>query len=86
MTRNLAQQQAEEAHHILGILGVILRLHEQSSRSREASDGREMIARQFYAQHGSPSWGSRGPHGHGQQVKARFIYEDNGSLLLLGFF
>lgn len=83
---NLAQQETQEANHILGIIGMILRLHEQPSLSSKASDSRKMIPRQFHTQHRSVSSGSVGPHSHRQQVEAGFIYKDDGSVLLLGFF
>lgn len=49
LTRELAQQQAQKLHHLLSIVGMILRLHEEFAISADRADGREMIARQFHA-------------------------------------
>src|SRR5258707_3442638 len=46
----------------------------------------QMIARQLDPQHRRlPAW-RPGAHCHRQQIKARFVYPDDGCLVLLGFF
>ena len=61
-------------------------MHEQSPIQGDATDGREMIARQLDPQDRRlPAW-SPGAHRHRQQIKSRFVYPDDGGLVLLGFF
>ena len=46
----------------------------------------QVIVREFHAQDRRlPTW-SPGAHGHRQQIKPRFVYPEDGRLLLVGFF
>src|SRR6266446_6199378 len=86
VARNLAQQQAQEAHHILGTVGMILCLHQQPSIRGDCSDGGEMIIGQLDAQHRGLSTGRIGAYSNRQEVKAFFIYEDDRPFFLFGLF
>ncbi len=85
-SRDLAQELLEKAHHILSLVGAILRVHEQSSLWCQRCNSRDMIARQWDAQHRRLSPRRIGAHRKGQQVKTRLIYKNDSSLFLLGFF
>ena len=52
----------------------------------DATDGREMIARQLDTQHRRLPARGPGAHRHRQQIKPGFIYPDDGGLVLFGFF
>ena len=83
---NLAQQEAQEAHDGLRIIGMVLRLHEESPIRGDPANRREMIPGQLHPQHGRlPTW-RVGAHCHGQQVKTGLIYEDDRSFFLFGLF
>ncbi len=82
----LAQEQAQEAHHIVGTVGMILALHHEPSLGGDPSDRGEMIMGQLDAQHGSMPTRRIGADRHREQAKARFIYEDDGAFFLDGLF
>ena len=86
LARKLAQEQAQEAHHIVGTVGMILALHHEPSLGGDPSDRGEMIMGQLDAQHGSMPTRRIGADRHREQAKARFIYEDDGAFFLDGLF
>ena len=83
---DLAQQETQEAHDICGFIGSLLHLHEEPSLWGQATNGREMIGAELDAQERSLPTRGIGPHGHGQQIKTRLIYKNDGSFFLLSFF
>src|SRR5579885_156577 len=86
LAANLAQENAQEAHDRLAIIGSRAYLQEESSIGGDAADGGEVVAGQRHAQDRClPSW-CPGAHRHRQQIKPGFVYPDDGGLLLLGFF
>ena len=48
---DLAQQQAQEPHDIFAAIGMVLHLHQQPPIRRDATDGRQMVARQLDPQY-----------------------------------
>src|SRR5947207_8530644 len=61
---------------------MVLALHEDHPFGGDSSNGQEMITGQFHRQDGRlTAWGI-GPYQHGEQIKSRFVYEDDGVLLL----
>src|SRR5436309_798823 len=74
------------AHYCCGIIRSWAHLQEQAPIRSDAADGREMIVRQRHPQHRRLSAWGPGAHRHRQQIKAGFIYPEDGSLVLLGFF
>ncbi len=66
LARDLTQQQAQQAHHLLSIVGMILRLHEEFAIGTDRADGREMIAGQLHPQDGRLPTRGVGAHRHGQ--------------------
>jgi hypothetical protein len=86
LSRKLAQELLQEAHHIRSFERVVLEVHDQSPIHRQPTDRREMIARQWNLQHRRLPHRSVGADRHGQQVKARLIYKDDGAFLLVGLF
>ena len=83
---DLTQELLEKAYHVLSFVGMILRLHEQSPPWCQCSDGRDVVTGQRDAQNRRLAYRGIGAHRHRQQIKARLIYKNNLSLLLLGFF
>ena len=81
-----AQKQLQEAHHIRSFKGLLLDVHDQAPIYGQASNGREMIARQWNFQNRRLPDRGIGVHRHGQQVKARLVYKDDGALFLDGLF
>src|SRR5512144_138927 len=82
----LAQEQLQEPHDIWPLVGTVLNVHDQSSIHGEATDGAEMITGQFDLQHRRLSDRGVGPHRHGQQIKSRLVYKDDGALFRCGLF
>lgn len=83
---DFAQEQLQEAHHIWSLERVVLNVHDQTSIGGETTNRREMIASQGNRQDRRLPYRCIGPHGHGQQVKARFVYKDNRTILCFGLF
>jgi len=46
----------------------------------------QVIAREFHPQYGRLAARRPGAHRHRQQIKPRFVYPDDGRLVLVGFF
>ena len=86
LPRILREVQAQEPYDIFGPIGSILHLHQQTPVRGDPTDGGQMIPRQLHAQHRRLSDGGPGAYRHGQQIKARLIYPDNGALFLDGLF
>ena len=82
----LAQKQLQEPHDIWPFVRGILDVHDQSSIQCKATDGREMITGPFDLQHRRLPDRGIGPHRHGQQIKSRLIYKDDGALFRFGLF
>ena|SRR2546426_11118192 len=83
---DLPQEDTQEAHHRCGVIGSRTYLHEQAPIQRDPADRRKMIVREFDPQQWRLSTWGPGAHGHRQEVKARFIYPDDGGFFLIGFF
>jgi len=84
--RHRAEEQAYKSHDILGVGRSRLHLHEEPSLGSDASESREMIARQLEAQHRSLPASRRGSHDHRQQRKACLIDTDDRAFFLFCFF
>jgi hypothetical protein len=86
VARDLPQQQLQKAHDIWSFVGVILHLHDQLSLQGQPSNSREMVTCQLDGQHGGLSSWRIGPNDHGQEIKRRLVYKDDGPLFLFGLF
>ena len=86
LPRHLAQQHAQEAHDIVGAVGLVLGLQEQPPVGGDAADGRQVVVGERHAQQWRLPAGRPGAHGHGQQIEARLVYPDDGAPLVGGFF
>lgn len=83
---NLAQEHPQKAHDGDRIKRGKTHLHEQAPIGSDAANGSEVVVRQLDPQDRRlPTWGP-GAHRHRQQIKSRFIYPDDGGLVLLSFF
>lgn len=86
VARDLAQEQLQETHDIWSFVRSVLDVHDQPSIQGKPADGREMIPGQFDLQQRRLPDRGRGPHRHGQQIKSRLVYKDDGALFLCGLF
>lgn len=86
LSLEVAVQVAEEPDHLRASERGLLHLHVQLSLGCDPTDSGEVIVGPPLPQHwGLPTRGE-GPYHGGQQVEARFVYEDDSASLLLGFF
>lgn len=83
---DFAQKPLQKAHDIWPFVRVILHLHEQPPIGCQATDRRKMVTGQPYRQDRRMSNRRVGPHSHGQEVKRRLIYKDDGTLFLFRLF
>ena len=83
---DLAQKHLQKAHDIWPFVRVILHLHEQSSIWCQSTDDRQVITGQRNSQDGCLTHGCIAAHGHGQEIKRRLVYEDDGTLFLFRLF
>ena len=68
-----------EADHIGTLEGPLLHLHQQPTSEREATDDGPMVPGQRGPQQRGHALGRIGSHQSRQQVKAGFVYKDDGS-------
>jgi hypothetical protein len=83
---NMAQQMAQEAHHILAAQGPLLDQEQELAIRGNTTDGREVIFGQGNPQDGRLAAGRIAPHPTGQQIEARFVYPDDGAVFGFGLF
>lgn len=83
---NFAQKQVQEAHDIRPFVRVILDLHEQPSIRGQCTDDQEMVTSQRHGEDRRLAHWRIGAHRHGQQVKRRRIYKDDGARFLFRLF
>lgn len=83
---NFAQEHLQKTHHIWPFVRVILGLHKQSPIQRQTTNRGEVITGQFDGQHWCLPNRCVGSYDQRQQVKTRFIYEDDGAFFLFGLF
>lgn len=86
LAREVTQEMAEEAHHRWATEGVGADLKEEAALRGERPDGREVIVGEGDGQDRGLPLGGVGADPGGQEVKARFIRPDDGSLFFSGFF
>lgn len=84
--RDFAQKQLQKAYDISPFVRMILDLHEQSSRERQPSHCRKVIASQWNGQDGGLTHWRIRAYSHRQQVKRRLVYKDDGTLFFLRLF
>jgi hypothetical protein len=73
LASDLTQELLEKAHHVVSLVRVVLRLHEQSSLRCQRSDSRDVVVSQWHTQDWSLTPWSIGAHGHRPQIKTRLI-------------
>ena len=86
LAADLLQQPLEKGDDAIAIEGGIPDGQIQLTCWCNGADHREMIAREFTAQHRRFTRRRPGCHHAGQQVERRFIDIEEGALLILGFF
>src|SRR3954471_6421760 len=86
LARNVSQDVLEKPHHVRATIGVLLHLHQQLTLRGNRADRRDMIIAQGSAQNRCLPTGSIRTCQCWQQVKASFVYPNEGSPFLLGFF
>ena len=86
LARDFAQKHLQKAHDIWPFVRVILHLHKQPSIGCQATDRRKMVTGQPHRQDRRVPNRRIGPHSHGQEVKRRLVYKDDGTLFLFRFF
>lgn len=82
---NLAQELAEKGDDRRSAEGLVLHMREEPAVGGDSADHREMVVREWGAQDGRLADRCIGARDERQQIEARFIYEEDGALLLLGF-
>lgn len=86
VARDLAQKQVQKAHDIWPFVRMVLQAHEQPPIGRQATDRRKMVTGQPHRQDRRVSNRRIGPYSHGQEVKRRLVYKDDGTLFLFRLF
>ena len=86
LATDLAQQDPQEPDDVFGVVGALLRLQEETSLGRDATDDRQMIMGERHSEHGRLPARRPGPHRHGQQIEAGLIYPDDGAAFRGRFF
>jgi hypothetical protein len=85
LTPDLTEQLAEEGDNRRPTERLGLDMGEQPPVRGDSADRREVVTRERDAQNGSvAAWGICARH-EGEQIKCRFVYEDDRALLGLGF-
>ncbi len=80
----MAQQMAEEAHHILPPQRVLPEVQQECPVGGDATNGREMIVGERDTQDGRVTARCIGANAARQEVEARFIYPDDSPSVSLG--
>src|SRR5215468_1399704 len=83
---DLAQEQAEETHHIGAVVGLRLRLHQQAMVRRDGRNGRAMIPGQRYPQDRGLPLSRPGADVMRQQIEPRLVHPDDHLPLVDGLF
>src|SRR6266849_1024802 len=86
LARDLAQQHAQEAHHIGRVVGMVLGLQEQPSVGGQGTNRRQMVMRERHPQNRGVAPRRPGAHRPRQQVDARLVYPDERAFLVACFF
>src|SRR5215207_7426840 len=82
LTRDLAHEVLEEAHHVLSLEGLLLLDHVELAIERDAAHRRKVISCEVLLEDGRlPHRGVSANH-HGQKIEARLIAEHYGSAFL----
>src|SRR5215207_9005719 len=82
LTRDLAHEVLEEAHHVLSLEGLLLLDHVELAFERDAAHRRKVISCEVLLENGRlPHRGVSANH-HRQQVEARLIAEHDGPAFL----
>jgi len=83
---DFTQEDLQKASHIVPLVRVVLRLHEDPSFWSNATNGRKMVSRQFDVQDRRLSDRGIRPNRHWQQIKRRLIYKDECPIFVFGLF
>lgn len=73
LAMDLAEQHAQEAHDVVGVIDLLLGLHEEAAVRGDATDGGLMVAGERHRQQRRLPTRCPGAHHHGQQVEARLV-------------
>lgn len=83
---NQALQLVETGNHFTAGDRMFIALEKQLALGCDRPNGRKMDIGKILVQDGHAASQGIGAHHHGQQVEARFVYEDDGSSFLFGLF
>src|SRR5215208_7047503 len=82
LSRDLAHEMLQEAHHIFSFEGTLLLQHVELAIERDATHRRKVISREVLLEDGCLSHRSIGANHHRQQIEARLVAEEYGPALL----
>lgn len=83
LARDVTQQVLQKANHIRATISTLLYHQQQGTVQGDAADGRYVVPGQGHSQDGGLTAGSVGAYHAGQEVEARFVYPDDGSMLFV---
>lgn len=86
LARDLAQEDTKKAYHFHCIVGTRTHLQKQPPIGSNTADRREVIVRERDTQNRGLSMWCPSPYCHWQEIKARFVYPDDGPFFFLSFF
>ena len=86
LAADMMPQMPEEPNHLGAAEGGGLHLHVQLPVGSDAADGRQVVPSQSFPQYWGFPPGGEGADHRRQQIESRLVYEDDGALLLFGFF